>query len=243
MDGRAIARGGADVGEGPLGTRRVCLAIIAATFGTLAIALAIAVSPWKLPAPEQDSLLLWCSGVVFAAYATTALAGAGSLDRNSVPSFVIWTSLFPIWGFVIGLPFLVLGLLGIPQSVLTSWLLYRATESKVVAMAPVVGLVSAVGCFGVAFAISPKSGNEFDMYIWGWHLGAAAVMTTWSVRERLRNDRFRFRHYWCWSCGYSMTGLRTERCPECGTAFRGASAGKLPFAPSLPENAAREVRP
>ncbi|MCC6678395.1 MAG: hypothetical protein IT436_14755 [Phycisphaerales bacterium] len=53
-----------------------------------------------------------------------------------------------------------------------------------------------------------------------WNIIVAGGMVTWGCLERVPRKGV------CGSCGYSLAGLRSERCPECGAGVRpGAEMG------------------
>ena len=130
---------------------------------------------------------------------------------------------FAVWGSVIGC--VVGGFFGALQAVIITIVLYQVVKSKLIILGPLLFLVPA--WFVANLVRNPLSryveGDVFltwctvAVFVWNalmFGLMAAIVPVMTRARAKRRAHEATLP---CPNCGYSLLGLTSERCPECGS--------------------------
>lgn len=108
--------------------------------------------------------------------------------------------------------------------------LWRVVRLAWILFVPPLAAVAAIGCLyvfergthgpwyirseGLAIMLSMSVGAA------SWHGIIAATLLVWVRTSGRRQARLRSGQ--CEACGYNLTGLTTERCPECGCMVKGS---------------------
>jgi hypothetical protein len=124
-------------------------------------------------------------------------------------------ALFPVWGTVMGLLLYVLGgLYGVPQSVVTAWVLWEVTGSVAVGLSSIGGVMLA---WAVVLSLDVRSVHVAPLVVLTgvWNAFVAGAMLYWVARRARVGPRWRGGGV-CRECGYDLTGNVSGRCPECG---------------------------
>jgi hypothetical protein len=171
---------------------------------------------------------LLVSGAAFAAYTWTALRLARVAEPGELGALVVGSLLFPVWAVPLGALTCVVGMLGVPQAIVTGCYLWKRTESAVVGVSSVLGLVVGGGVAWVAGLASPWGARGDAEWVgWiavGWHLTVGAALVWWCWRTVSREAWVRSWRTHCHACGYPRQGLNGGVCPECGVVLTGVPA-------------------
>ena len=202
---------------------RLHRALLVPAYGSVIVALwlwiAIADAP---PIPFSLSWILL--GPMFGAYHWVAIKAARPWGTDKFRVLTLFGTLFPLWGLLpifvtlfSGWPELI-GLSGIPLLIAVARAYGFRVASIPIALAVSAAPVALCGNFdeGDFKTGAGEHLNTATAAALSWHIGAILLCTACVIRYRLRPppNPTPLR---CIQCAYSLRGIKTDVCPECGT--------------------------
>jgi hypothetical protein len=153
---------------------------------------------------------LMMGGVLFCVYAPGLLSHSKAATPVNALTALVYGLSFPVWGFACGYTFI--GVFGIPQAAITGWWLRSISRSWILALSPVAALLP-------AWVIAMIATDEFmhssmSVAIGAWNVIMAGAMGIWAHHSR---NHLPLHTPSCATCGYDITGIESQICPECGS--------------------------